>query len=197
MSYARPWESADNRAKKAEARSSAARSAKAKASRALKRDADLLLTADTAAVLAHEYVKHGDLGHALVACGYADEATTAPMIAKMIRQVRKSRRFAEAFDRIVYNFNEHEILTRDRILAGLYAEAADRWGPTTASARVAAWSKLAQLTGLEAAAKRTDDLQGELAAPGGVLMVPFVTSIEHWEQAAMTQQAQLKADVRN
>lgn len=197
MSYARPWESADKKAKKADARSSAARSAKMKAGRALKRDAELFLTPDTAAILAREYVKHGDLGNALVACGYADEATTAAMLSKMIRQVRKSRRFAEAFDHIIYNFDEHEILTRERILAGLYTEAADRWGPTTASARVAAWSKLAQLTGLEAAAKRTEDLKEELTAPGGVLMVPFVSSIEGWEQAAMAQQAQLKADVRN
>lgn len=196
MSYARPWESAETKKKRADTKQSAARSAKQKISRAITSSAQML-TEDNALVLAREYVKHGDLGHALVACGFADETTTGPMLSKMIRNVRKSRRFAEAFDQIICNFDEHEILTRDRILSGLFTEAADRWGPTTASARVAAWAKLAQLTGMEAAAKRTEDLKDELAAPGGVLMVPFVSSIEGWEQAAMAQQAQLKADVRN
>lgn len=134
--------------------------------------------------------------HALVATGFADENMSVAQMSKVATKVRQSKLFADAFDHIITTFDEHEILTRERVLAGLYVEAADRFGPTSAAARVSAWSKLAQLIGMEAEAKRGDDLNKELAAPGGVLMVPFVASIEQWEEAAVAQQAQLKADVR-
>lgn len=193
----KPWETKSRaQTKKAEAEKAATTTAKRRYSRALSTDVKGRLTKDTAIALAREYVKHGDMRHALVATGFADEDTSASQMSKIATKVRQSRFFAEAFDQIVTSFSEHELLTRERVLAGLFLEASDRFGPTSAAARVSAWSKLAQLIGLESEAKRTDDLQKELQAPGGVLMVPFVSSIEDWESAAMTQQAQLKADVR-
>lgn len=193
---AKPWERDPEKAKRVQAEKAATVKAKRSYAKAISTDVRGRLTKDTAIALAREYVKHGDMRHALVATGFADEDTSPSQMSKMATKVRQSKLFAAAFDHIVVNFNEHEILTRERILAGLFIEASDRFGPTSAAARVTAWSKLAQLMGMEAEAKRTDDLQKELAAPGGVLMIPFVSSIEHWEQSAMAQQAQLKADVR-
>lgn len=194
----KPWETGSPKKKqqKAQAEKAATKTARRNYSKALGTDVRWRLTKDTALVLAREYVKHGDMRHALVSTGFADEDTSASQMSKIATKVRQSRFFAEAFDHVVTAFDSHELLTRERVLAGLFLEASDRFGPTSAAARVSAWSKLAQLIGMEAEAKRTDDLQKELAAPGGVLMIPFVQSIEQWEQAAMTQQAQLKADVR-
>lgn len=199
--YPKPWETVSQAKKrKAEERvagNEAAAKAKRRTATALSKSVKGQLTKDVAMAIAREYVKHGDMRHALVVTGFADEDISASQLGKIASKVRQSARFAEAFDHVVVNFNEHELLTRERVLAGLFIEASDRFGPTSAAARVTAWSKLAQLTGLEADAKRGDDLQKEMQAPGGVLLVPFVSSIEDWEQAAMSQQAQLKADVRN
>lgn len=194
----KPWERDPKKAAEAkEKRKAAATKAKRSFSRALSTDVRGRLTKDMALVLAREYVKHGDMRQALVATGFADEDTSPSQMSKLATKVRQSRNFAEAFDHVITAFDSHELLTRERVLAGLYLEASDRFGPTSAAARVSAWSKLAQLIGMEAAAKRSDDFQKELAAPGGVLLVPFVSSIEQWEQSAMAQQAQLKADVRS
>lgn len=195
--YPKPWETNQQRAKRREAEEAVAAKARRRFNTAVTKDVNKRVDRDTAIAIAREFVKHGDMRHALTVTGFIDEDTSTTMANKIALRVRNSVNFRNAFDHIVVHFDEHEILTRDRILAGLFIEASDRYGPTTASARVTAWSKLAQLTGLEAAAKRSDDLADELAAPGGVLMVPFVSSIEQWEQAAMTQQARLKADVRD
>lgn len=195
--YRKPWETVDQRKKRVEREAAVTDRAKRNFSRAVNKTTDKRVTLDTAAAVAREYVKHGEMTKALIATGFVDEDTSPSEIQKIARRVRHSKGFQDAFDHIVVHFDEHEILTRDRVLAGLFIEAADRFGPTSGASRVSAWSKLAQLTGMEAAVKRTDDLQKELAAPGGVLMVPFVSSIEQWEQAAMAQQARLKSDVRD
>lgn len=192
----KPWEKDPKKVEQAQAARDAASKAKRSFSRALTLDVKGRLTKDVAIVLAREYVKHGDMRHALVSIGFADEDTSPSQMSKLVTKVRQSRHFAEAFDHVVTAFDSHELLTRERVLAGLYVEASDRFGPTSAAARVSAWSKLATLIGMDFDAKRTDDFQKELAAPGGVLMVPFVSSIEQWEQNAMSMQAQLKADVR-
>lgn len=192
----KPWETNPEKVKQAQIAREAGKRAKRSYSRAITKDVTARLTKDVAIALAREYVKHGDMRHALILTGFADEDTSPSQMSKMATRVRQSRNFAEAFDHIVTKFDEHEMLTRDRVLAGLFLEASDRFGPTSAAARVSAWSKLATLIGMDFDAKRTDDFQKELAAPGGVLMVPFVSSIEQWEQSAMSQQAQLKADVR-
>lgn len=192
----KPWEKDPKRVEAAQAAKAAATKAKRSYSRALSTDVKGRLTKDMALVLAREYVKHGDMRHALVSTGFADEDTSPSQMSKLATKVRQSRNFAEAFDHVVTAFDSHELLTRERVLAGLFLEASDRFGPTSAAARVSAWSKLAQLIGMEAEGQRAADLKKELSAPGGVLMVPFVSSIEDWERAAMSQQAQLKADVR-
>lgn len=195
----KPWEKDPKRVEAAQAAKAAATKAKRSYSRALTTDVKGRLTKDMALVLAREYVKHGDMRHALVSTGFADEETSPSQMSKLATKVRQSRNFAEAFDHVVTAFDSHELLTRERVLAGLFLEASDRFGPTSAAARVSAWSKLAQLIGMEGGdseAQRDAALRKELSAPGGVLMVPFVSSIEQWEQNAMSMQAQLKADVR-
>lgn len=194
--FAKPWERDPKKAEQVQAAKAAAVKAKRSYSRALGTDVRGRLTKDVALVLAREYVKHGDMRHALVSTGFADEDTSPSQMGKLATKVRQSRNFAEAFDHVVTAFDSHELLTRERVLSGLFLEASDRFGPTSAAARVTAWSKLAQLIGMEADSKRESDLQKELAAPGGVLLIPFVQSIEQWEQSAMAMQAQLKADVR-
>lgn len=192
----KPWEKNPAKVKEAQqARAAAASKAKRSYSRALTTDVKGRLTKDIALVMAREYVKHGDIRHALIATGFADEDTTPSQMSKLATKVRQSANFAEAFDHVVTAFDSHEILTRERVLAGLFIEASDRFGPTSAAARVSAWSKLAQLIGLEQEAKNPGGDE-KLEAPGGVLMIPFTQSIEQWESAAMGMQAQLKADVR-
>ena len=193
----KPWETAAKFKKRAADFRHATEKAKRGFSKAVSADVRGRLDQDSAKALAREYVKHGDLRHALISTGFANEDMSGAQMSKLITKVRSSQHFARAFDAVVTTFSEHEILTRDRVLAGLFVEASDRYGPTSGASRVSAWAKLAQLTGLEAEAKRGEDLNKELQAPGGVLMVPFVQSIEQWEQAAVKQQAQLKADVRN
>lgn len=199
--YPKPWETKSQQKKRAEedkvAGKEAAATAKRRTTRALSKSVAGKLTKDTATAIAREYVKHGDMTHALVDTGFVDGDTSLSQLRKIATRVRQSAFFTAAYDHIVTTFEDHEILTRERVLAGLFVEASDRYGPTSGASRVSAWSKLAQLTGLEAQAKRGDDLRKELEAPGGVLMVPFVSSVEDWEKAAMTQQAQLKADVRS
>lgn len=199
--YPKPWETSSQKKKQAAKEKVAVKDATARAkgdfARAVGKDVRGRVTKDVAAAIAREFVKHGDMQQALISTGFVDGDTSLSQMRKIASQVRQSVNFANAFDHIVVNFDEHELLTRDRVLAGLFIEASDRYGPTSGASRVSAWSKLAQLIGLEAEAKRTDDFTKELQAPGGVLMVPFASSIEQWEQAAVAQQAQLKADVRN
>lgn len=194
--FAKPWEKNPPPDKTVVAEK--AKSARRAFSRAVTDDTTRRMDKDIATAIAREYVKHADMFRALVAVGYCDEDTDPAMMSKIAGRVRKNAYFEKAFSEIVTTFTEHEVLTRDRILAGLYIEAADRFGPTTGSSRVAAWSKLAMLTGLEAEAKRAaePDAPKQLEAPGGVLLIPFAPSVEAWEQAAIGQQAQLKADVR-
>ena len=110
-----------------------------------------------------------------------------------------------AIHNVVTHFTETDILTRDRIMYGLFQEAADRGPFTTSSSRVAAWAKLASLMGMDPAEqarmrKEEADLQAEKrlgsANRSGVMLLPAPVDIEAWEAQAMGQQARLKADVR-
>ena len=194
---AKPWEKHPDSVKAAQEAKAATAKAKRSYSRSLTKDTNKRISEDVALVIAREYVKHGDLRHALVVTGFVDEDTSPSQLRKIATRVRNSKNFAAAFDHVVTAFDASEILTRERVLSGLYVEASDRLGPTSAAARVSAWGKLAQLLGMEQEAKKPPaGTDGHLEAPGGVLMVPFVQSIEQWEQSAMTQQAKLKADVR-
>jgi hypothetical protein len=99
----------------------------------------------------------------------------------------------QALRDFIHRVESEKIVSRERILYGLLEEACYHGPGASASARVAAWGKLAKLMGMELppeGEKKAND------APGGVMMIPFSPSIEQWEQSAMGQQARLKADVR-
>lgn len=149
-----------------------------------------------ALILARQYALHGDMVLALLQTGrYPVDDSGLERARKAAWKYKAHPLFQAAFEAVVMRFTETDILTRDRVLAGLYMEAADRGVMTTSSSRVAAWSKLAMLMGMERDVKdppKTDDQSDK----SGVLMVPYVSSIEEWESAAMGQQAQLKSDVR-
>lgn len=92
----------------------------------------------------------------------------------------------------IHRVESDKIVSRERILYGLLEEACYHGPGGSASARVAAWGKLAKLMGMEL----PEGGDKRDAAPGGVLLIPFAPSIQDWEAAAMGQQAKLKADVR-
>ncbi len=110
-----------------------------------------------------------------------------------------------AIHNVVTHFTETDILSRDRVMYGLFQEAADRGPFTTSSSRVAAWGKLASLMGMDPTEqarmrKEEQDLIAQkrmgASSRSGVMLLPAPVDIESWEAGAMGQQAQLKADVR-
>ena len=87
-----------------------------------------------------------------------------------------------------------KIVSRERVILGLYEEANYHGLGSSHSARIAAWSKLAQMLDVERP-KQPDDPM-EKKARGGVMLLPAPTSIDAWEQQASASQAALKATVR-
>lgn len=100
----------------------------------------------------------------------------------------------QALRDFIHRVESEKIVSRERILYGLLEEACFHGPGASASARVAAWSRLSKLMGMELPDPGEDKAKNN--APGGVMLIPFAPSIEAWEQAAIGQQAQLKADVR-
>lgn len=121
------------------------------------------------------------------------ETRSAQSLYKTAQRYERDPYVQQALRDFIHRVESDKIVSRERILYGLLEEACYHGPGASASARVAAWSKLAKLMGMElppeGEKKATD-------APGGVLLIPFAPSIEQWEQAAMGQQAKLKADVR-
>lgn len=86
-----------------------------------------------------------------------------------------------------------KIVSRERVLMGLLEEANYRGLGASHSARVAAWSKIAQMLGAE---KPKGEEDPATKVRGGVMMIPMAQSIEQWEQVATGSQAALKSAVR-
>lgn len=197
MTYAKPWETRKQREARVERETEVAQSARRKYSRAVNVTTDRRLDKNVIACVAREYAKHGDIVRALIATDFIGEDTDNATIQKMANRVRRNPAFEEAFERVVCQFSDEDILTRNRVLAGLMMEAADRSsGMTTGTSRVTAWSKLAQLMGMERDAKEPPKPAEEAHAKSGVMLIPHMGGIEEWEAAAMGQQAKLKSDVR-
>jgi hypothetical protein len=86
-----------------------------------------------------------------------------------------------------------KIVSRERVLMGLLEEANYRGLGASHSARVAAWSKIAQMLGAE---KPKGEEDPATKVKGGVMMIPMAQSIEQWETVATGSQAALKSAVR-
>lgn len=145
---------------------------------------------------AKHYVTRFDIVHAMLAMGWAEPDEDFGIINKRGRRYLNHPLVREAISNYQQRFSETDILTRDRILAGLYEEAADRSPFTTSASRVAAWSKLAHLTGMDEAVKPKKEEPKEAKSTSGVMLIPYMGGVDEWEAAAMGSQAKLKADVR-
>lgn len=135
--------------------------------------------------------------NALLRAGFisGEEAAkrTAASLYKTANRWARDPFVLQAVQAFVSRIEDDKIVSRERILWGLYQEA-NYFGPgSSASARVAAWAKLAKLKGMEE--PQPDPLAAK-EAKGGLLLIPYSSSIEEWETAAMGAQAKLKADVR-
>lgn len=123
-----------------------------------------------------------------------DEATsrTPASLYKTASRYERHPLVQQALRDFIHRIESDKVVSRERILYGLLEEACYHGPGASASARVAAWGKLAKLMGMEL----PDPGEQKTNAPGGVMLIPFAPSIEQWEQAAIGQQAKLKADVR-
>ena len=144
---------------------------------------------------AKEYVFDFDTVAALFRARILDESHSKTFISKQATRFRRDPTVAEAIQGYMARLDSEKILTRERVLYGLLEEANYHGIGASASSRVAAWAKLAKLMGMELPAEDPNKIK-EDQNKGGVLMIPFVQSIEEWEQSAVGQQAALKADVR-
>lgn len=120
------------------------------------------------------------------------ETRTPNSLYKTAQRYERDPLVQQALRDFIHRVESDKIVSRERILYGLLEEACYHGPGASASARVAAWGKLAKLMGMELPAEG----EQKATAPGGVMLIPFAPSIEQWEQAAMGQQAKLKADVR-
>lgn len=119
---------------------------------------------------------------------------TATSLYKTAQRYERHPFVQQALRDYIHRVESNKIVSRERILYGLLEEACYHGPGASASARVAAWAKLAKLMGMELP---VEDPAAKTQAVGGVLLIPFSPSVEDWERAAMGQQAKLKADVRN
>lgn len=120
------------------------------------------------------------------------ETRSAQSLYKTAQRYERDPYVQQALRDFIHRVESDKVVSRERILYGLLEEACYHGPGASASARVAAWGKLAKLMGMELPAEG----EQKTSAPGGVLLIPYAPSIEDWETAAMGQQAKLKADVR-
>jgi phage terminase small subunit len=126
------------------------------------------------------YIRAG--GPASTAAKMASEYLREPYVTKKIYEVLES-------------MEEAEIISRKKVLAGLIREAHYQGIGASHGARVSAWSKLANILGMEQVNVRVEG-NVDHNVRGGVMVVPVVPGTDAWEQLASNTQKQLKEDVR-
>lgn len=145
-----------------------------------------------AQAFAKSYMVDFDGPRALIRAGFAAETDSLETITRKAAKFLRNPFVLQCLQAFIARVEDDKIVSRERVLMGLLEEANYRGIGSTASARVAAWSRLAKLLGME-----DDGKPDPLASTrGGVMLVPMAGGIEAWEQAAIGQQARLKADVR-
>ena len=144
-----------------------------------------------AQAFAKAYLVDFDAMRALVRIGEADENTESQYHMRRANAYLRNPVVLQSLQAFISRVESDKIVSRERILFGLLEEATYHGLGASASARVAAWSKLAKLMGMELPPEDpTKNVRG------GVMLVPMAGGIEEWEAAARGQQAKLKADVR-
>lgn len=86
---------------------------------------------------------------------------------------------------------EKNLVNRNRIVAGLVREANVEGIGASHGARVAAWTKLANIMRMD-----VKQIEANLSSKGGILVVPTTQKADDWEKRAAEAQAALKAEVR-
>jgi hypothetical protein len=140
---------------------------------------------------AKSYLIDFDPTMAALRCGLADpeDIDNARTLGWYYYRQPETLAAIQAFSATLEN---DKIVSRERVLMGLLEEANYRGLGASHSARVAAWGKIAQMLGAEKPADTPDPAK----VRGGVMLIPMAQSIEDWEQAATSSQAQLKSAVR-
>jgi hypothetical protein len=141
-------------------------------------------------LFAKEYLSDYDALAAAIRIGYGKSYAQEYAVRFMncpyvLQQIQKLEKEATGDDPDVM---------RNMVRRGLIREAHYRGPGATASARVAAFAKLAELEGLNAPKKTINEMTGPDGQPlnmGGVFVVPGVCSVEEWEAAAAKQQEDL------
>lgn len=144
-----------------------------------------------AQAFAKEYLVDFDGVNALIRAGLAPDTSSVEYLVRSAAKYVRNIHVLQALQAFVSRIEEEKIVSRERVLMGLYEEANFRGLGSTQSARVAAWAKLAKILGME-----DGDKPDPLSVRGGVMLVPLAGSVEEWEKAAVGQQARLKAEVR-
>lgn len=144
-----------------------------------------------AQAFAKAYLVDFDAARAVIRIGLADEATDPTKLVRMGNDFTRNPLVLQALQAYISRIESDKIVSRERVLMGLLTEANYYGLGGSASARVAAWGKLAKILGMELPP------EDPKAARGGVMLVPYMEGgIDAWEAAAVGQQARLKADVR-
>lgn len=142
-----------------------------------------------AQAFAKEYLIDFDHRNAMIRLGVDDPDKALELGRAMLNDPETLQAIQAYMGRI----EEDKLVTRSRVLAGLLREACYHGLGASHSARVAAWGKLAKVLGME----QPPEDPSKKNNLGGVMIVPMAGGIEEWERAAIGQQRQLKADVRN
>lgn len=149
-------------------------------------------------VFVNEYLKDFNPLLAAMRCGfmrsfaeeYAVKFMDEPYVLNRIQSIQNSvtEDGNESADSEAYN--------RQRVLTALMREAHFYGAGSSASARVAALSRLAAIYGMDKP-KGKDKSPETVANRGGVMRVPEIADVTKWEEVAVKTQERLVTDVRS
>ncbi len=130
-----------------------------------------------------EYLKDFSIKKAAIRTGCAAHSASQQGHA-ILNEPYVQRRLLQVLE----DMEESDLLTRKDVILGLLVEA--RTAESDA-ARVAAWSKLSKIKGME-----VDLVKGHFEHLHHVMEVPIERGVVDWEEAAVVAQDALKAEVR-
>lgn len=143
---------------------------------------------------ATEYVKDFDAYMTAVRLGF-DEAD----IKVAIRRYSKHWLVQSYVRQLQETFLEHNVATKDTLVAAAYRDAVDFSPRADPRSRVAAQKTLSTLLGLDVKEHKLTGnvaLQGDDSMRGGVMFMPAPLTEKQWESKATEAQRQLKETVR-
>lgn len=118
-------------------------------------------------------------------------ALSQKTVANYAYMMRHEPYVAMRLQKVLDDIEEKELVTRKEILVGLKREAHYDEVGAQHGARVAAWSRLSSILGME-----TKKVEMNLASQGGILIVPQTQNTNDWEKRSTEAQRALKDAVR-